>query len=164
MLVCVFTLAGGHGTHVCGTIAGHSLIQQSHVEEAPFQAMDGVAPLAKIAFFDIAFGLGSAVFINMPRLQTNLFPTQYHAGARVSSNSWAGGAAVYGQLSYDVDAYLYKNSDFLVVLAAGNKGLMTMNNIATPANSKNGICVGATQLRGVFQFIWSFLSLSCSYY
>jgi hypothetical protein len=110
--------------------------------------MDGVAPLAKIAFFDMAYGIGSAVFLNLPRLKTNLFPTQYHAGARVSSNSWAGGSAMYGQLSYEVDAYLYNHPDFLVVFAAGNNGLMMMNKIATPANSKNSICVGATQLRG----------------
>lgn len=152
-------VAGGHGTHVCGTIVGQSLPPQASKKTAfrngksidpiaLFQAMDGVAPLAKIAFFDIAFGMGNAVFINMPRLQTNLFPTQYNAGARVSSNSWAGGAAVYGQLSYEVDAYLYSHPDFVVVLAAGNNGMMMMNNIGTPANSKNGICVGATQLRG----------------
>jgi hypothetical protein len=111
--------------------------------------MNGVAPLAKIAFFDIAYGMGGAVFINLPRLRSNLFPTQYHAGARVSSNSWSGGTPTYGQVSYDVDAYLHDHPDFVVVFASGNKGLMEMNNnIGSPASAKNSICVGATQLRG----------------
>jgi hypothetical protein len=112
--------------------------------------MNGVAPLAKIAFFDIAYGIGNSIFINLPRLQSNLFPTQYHAGARVSSNSWAGGSAVYGQLSYEVDAYLFDHPDFLVVFASGNRGLAMNNDVASPAISKNSICVGATQLRSEY--------------
>lgn len=131
---------------MCGTIAGQSLPERKG--EGQFQTMNGVAPQAKIAFFDIAFGLGSAVFLNIPRLQSNLFPTQYHAGARVSSNSWAGGTPTYGQLSYEVDAFLYEHPDFLVVFASGNRGLMMLNGVGMPANSKNSICVGATQLRG----------------
>ena len=118
------------------------------IGDVPFAAMNGVAPLAKLAFFDVAYGLGNSVFIHLPRLYSNLFPTQYHAGARVSSNSWSGGSSTYGLLSYEVDAYLFEHQDFLIVFAAGNNGLRTMNIVGSPANSKNAICVGATQLRG----------------
>ena len=159
-----FFSTGGHGTHVCGTIAGHCFAFDQEMERAEckhptptehFQTMDGVAPLAKIAFFDIAYNIGGYALISLPRLQHNLFPTQYHAGARVSSNSWVGGSAMYGQLCYEVDAYLYDNPDFLVVMAAGNRGLMFPNLIASPAISKNGICVGATQIRGGTRYIIS---------
>lgn len=36
---------GGHGTHVCGSIAGSSLSE--------FSPMNGMAPDAKISFFDL---------------------------------------------------------------------------------------------------------------
>ena len=143
-----------------GTIAGHSISNKiSREGDVRFEAMNGVAPLAKVAFFDIAYGFGNFVFINIPRLQTNLFPTQHHAGARVSSNSWAGGTVMYSQTSYEVDAYLYNHQEFLVVVASGNGGLMMMNNIASPGNSKNAICVGATQLRG--EYFQSYTILCC---
>jgi subtilisin family serine protease len=146
-------MAGGHGTHVCGTVAGHSISTANEAvdESAAFDAMNGVAPLAKLSFFDIGYGMGATVLINMPRLFSNLFPTQYQSGARVSSNSWAGGSVMYGQMSREVDDYLYQNPDFLVVFASGNRGLMMMgNSIGSPANAKNSICVGATQLRTMY--------------
>jgi subtilisin family serine protease len=150
---------GGHGTHTCGTLAGESL--------SVFSEENGVAPGAKIAFFDIGRALPSpspspaslssppsslgysmaAIPIMIPRLSSVLFPTAYAAGARVHSNSWAGGLTLYTEYSLEVDSYLYENPDFLVVLAAGNRGMFGPGSIGSPANSKNALCVGSTQIR-----------------
>lgn len=144
---------GGHGTHTCGTLAGESL--------SVFSEENGVAPGAKIAFFDIgkisfspsSFSSGysmASIPIMIPRLSSVLFPTAYAAGARVHSNSWAGGLTLYTEYSLEVDSYLYENPDFLVVFAAGNKGVFGPGSIGSPANSKNALCIGSTQIRNPF--------------
>jgi hypothetical protein len=45
---------------------------------------------------------------------------------------------------------LYKNDDFLVVLAAGNLGYEGSWTIGNPATAKNALAVGAVQLRDVY--------------
>lgn len=132
---------GGHGTHTCGTLAGSSA--------SLFKNENGIACSAKIAFFDIGFSM-AAIPILIPRLHSVLFPTAYAAGARVHSNSWAGGLSLYAEYSLEIDSYLYENPDFAVVLAAGNRGLFGPGTVGSPANSKNAICVGSTQLRSAF--------------
>lgn len=146
---------GGHGTHTCGTLAGSSI--------SFFQEEKGVAYRAKIAFFDIGiavcpshfltFPLGfsmSTLPIVIPRLHAVLFPTAYTAGARVHSNSWAGGLSSYAVYSQEIDKYLHENPDFAIILAAGNRGQFGLGSVGSPANSKNAICVGSIQLRSTF--------------
>eukprot|EP00602_Paraphysomonas_sp_CaronLab_P012637 CAMPEP_0185042762 /NCGR_PEP_ID=MMETSP1103-20130426/42536_1 /TAXON_ID=36769 /ORGANISM="Paraphysomonas bandaiensis, Strain Caron Lab Isolate" /LENGTH=1211 /DNA_ID=CAMNT_0027582877 /DNA_START=327 /DNA_END=3962 /DNA_ORIENTATION=- len=130
---------GGHGTHTVGTLAGCSS------PSSLFSDMDGVAPNAKVSFFDI--GLTMLPYLMIPRMLHTVLPTAYASGARVHSNSWAGGSPMYGQYAYDIDAFLYEHQDFLVVLAAGNGGIRGIGSIGTPANAKNSLCVGSTQLR-----------------
>ena len=45
----------GHGSHVCGTIAG-SCMQNDHSASSNIKKYHGIAPKAKIAFFDIMGG------------------------------------------------------------------------------------------------------------
>lgn len=126
---------GGHGTHVAGTLLGSS--------KSDFRNMDGVAPDAKLAFFDIGKGDKS---LTVPSLFDIVFPAARKAGARVHSNSW--GASYlhsYNYNSYDVDRYTYEHPDFLVILAAGNYGENGPLTIITPADAKNGIAVGALE-------------------
>lgn len=75
----------GHGTHVTGTIVGNSIFGK-------YSAGNGVAPGAKVAFFDIQGG--SSAYLNVPSLSSNVFKTLYMTGARVLSNSW--GSSVSG--------------------------------------------------------------------
>jgi hypothetical protein len=131
---------GGHGTHTCGTLAGAS-------SSSVFSEENGVAPGAKIAFFDIGFSL-STLPLAIPRLHSVLFPTAYGAGARVHSDSWAGGLQSYAEHSLEIDSFLYEHTDFLAILAVGNSGLLGPGHIGSPANSKNALCVGSTQIRG----------------
>ena len=106
--------AAGHGTHVVGTIVGNSI-------NADFSRANGVAPAAKVAFYDVQ--KDGQAYLNMPGLRSSLFPTLYNAGARVFSNSWgAAGSDYYSDKCYDVDTYTYSNPDVLIIFAAGNTG------------------------------------------
>eukprot|EP01034_Spumella_vulgaris_P025675 gene25675-32159_t len=130
---------GGHGTHVCGSIAGSSL--------GEFSNMDGIAPEGKIAFFDV--GMTDRPFLLIPPLHV-LFETQYNASARVHSNSWGSTIGVYSQNSFDVDAFTYSHDESLVLFAAGNSGAMGLKSVISPANAKNCVSVGAGQLRDTY--------------
>jgi hypothetical protein len=130
---------GGHGTHVVGSIAGKSNME--------FSNMNGVAPEAKIAFFDV--GMTDHGYLVVPPLE-QLFNASYHHGARVHTNSWGNPGGIYGAMSYDLDQYVRKHPDFLVLFAAGNSGAMGLFTINSPANAKNALTVGALQLRNVF--------------
>jgi hypothetical protein len=106
--------AAGHGTHVTGTIVGDST-------SSDFSRANGVAPGAKVAFYDVQ--RGGQAYLTMPALATSLFPTLYKSGARVFSNSWGStGSDTYTDKCYDVDYYTYNNPDVLVLFAAGNSG------------------------------------------
>ena len=48
-------VTAGHGTHVCGSIAG-SCLQDDHTPSENVKQYHGIAPGAKIAFFDIMGG------------------------------------------------------------------------------------------------------------
>ena len=59
------------------------------------------------------------------------------------SNSWGGGY-FYNAYCIEVDEYLYKQSDFLVLFAAGNSGGDGAGTIGAPGLSKNALTVGAS--------------------
>ncbi len=66
----------------------------------------GVAPNAKIAFFDLAGSSGGLVGVQA----SGLYAPGRAAGARIHTNSWG---SYYGQQPYyagqDVDQYLFNN-------------------------------------------------------
>ncbi len=74
----------GHGTHVVGTIVGSSL-------NPDYTSGDGIAPNAKVVFFDVQGG--SSAYLSIPDLDSGLLRQQYLSGARVFSNSWGGFAS-----------------------------------------------------------------------
>ena len=108
--------------------------------------MDGMAPDGKISMFDL--GMTNREYLKVPAV-SEIFNSAYKAGARVHTNSWGNFGGIYGQMSYDVDAYLSENEDFLILFAAGNSGHDGASTIISPGNSKNCLSVGAMQLRGV---------------
>uniref|UniRef100_A0A7S1BX44 subtilisin n=1 Tax=Corethron hystrix TaxID=216773 RepID=A0A7S1BX44_9STRA len=104
----------GHGTHVAGTIAGFSLHNDTTGENE-----NGVAPNAKIAFFDI--GSGNSLDVTIPDTNT-LFNPGYHAGARIHSASWGNSVNSYGARDRNWDEYTFQRNEFLIVKSAGNTG------------------------------------------
>lgn len=68
-------------------------------------------------------------------------------GARIHSDSWGTGSAVYDALAYDVDLFAFVNQDFLPIFAAGNFGYEEVDStIASPSVSKNCLSVGKPTL------------------
>jgi hypothetical protein len=108
----------GHGSHVVGTIIGNSIFDD-------FVGGNGIAPAAKVAFYDIM--ASNSPYLSIPDTFSYLYPTLYNAGARVLSNSWgsyssesksilsflllqltplASVVAQYSEREYDVDNFL----------------------------------------------------------
>jgi subtilisin family serine protease len=87
--------------------------------------------------------------LDVPSAST-LFTPGYNAGARIHSASW-GTPNINAYTVYDlqIDEYAYENPEFLFVVAAGNGGRgNSANTVASPATTKNGISVGASQNTG----------------
>ena len=131
----------GHGSHVCGSIAGSCLANDANAPEYQYK-YHGMAPNAKLAFFDI-MGQDNSGDLFIPVHFGDLFSPAYMAGARIHSNSWGGGF-VYDSFCLDVDEYLYDNPDFLVFFAAGNDGPDPVT-ILSPGLSKNSVAVAASE-------------------
>jgi serine protease AprX len=135
----------GHGTHVCGTIAGDGTASGKDVL--------GMAPGAELIVQTLLDGSGklSGIPINLG----DLFQEAYDLGARIHNNSWgviAGG--LYTLDSYEVDEFVYNNPDCLVIFAAGNRGTqvvaelddlgrISLTSLQSPAAAKNVLTVGA---------------------
>ena len=140
--------ARGHGTHVVGTVAGlHALDKISGNGD---DSKEGIAPGAKIHFFDI--GVDTAV--NDPREAwfNSFYDSNPKKGAKIASGSWGFGY----RTSYDwvcrlYDQLLIDHPDVLYVSSAGNSGDKYSNpfhTIGAPASCKNVFAVGATNNAG----------------
>lgn len=137
----------GHGTHVTGSAAGDGVASNG--------LFKGTAPGAKIVFqslLDSAGGLGG-----LPLDLGDLFDEAYQSGARIHSNSWGSATnATYTMNSSEVDDYIWRKPDLLVVIAAGNEGqevnrqntqpgTVDWLSVGSPATSKNALTVGASR-------------------
>lgn len=131
----------GHGTHVNGIAAGKSVCTNCNPE-----LYDGMAPSAKIIFYDAAKGNTPQLLpVSMPDIITKM--KEY--GSNIVSGSW--GTFPQNRLnSYAYDVLFYGNPDILGVFAAGNEGTTEVNNqqlqqlfsINSPGSSKNVFSVG----------------------
>jgi subtilisin family serine protease len=132
--------AGGHGTHVGGTIAG-SLVNTDDLSTVTGQ-YSGVAPNTKLLVLDLGNnGEGLTVCS-----ATCLYSPGYSAGARIHTNSW--GSLFTGTGYYsgaDVDLYLFQHPDFIIFFAAGNSGTSGDGTVTMDASSKNVVAVGASE-------------------
>jgi serine protease AprX len=137
----------GHGTHVAGSVLGDGTESKGKLK--------GTAPKARLFFqslLDNEDGLGG-----LPFELGELFEEAYAAGARIHNNSW--GAATessYRITSSEVDEFVRRRPDMLVVIAAGNEGsafeprnakegYVDWLSIGSPATSKNALTVGASR-------------------
>jgi serine protease AprX len=139
----------GHGTHVAGSALGDGTASGGSIK--------GAAPRAKLFFqslLDKNFKLGGIPL----RLET-LFAEAYAAGARIHNNSWGTSSfAAYRMDAREVDEYVYKQKDMLVVISAGNDGTaadppfgqrnvppgeVDWLSVGSPATARNALTVGA---------------------
>jgi subtilisin family serine protease len=126
-------IAGGHGTHVCGSASGSSSSRE-------LAAFNGMAPSSKLVFIDLA---QEANLIVPDDLGSDYFPCIHEAGARISSNSWGGVDNTYDLYASSTDSFVYAHDDLLVLVAAGNDGTRGEYTVGTPATAKNILAVGA---------------------
>jgi subtilisin family serine protease len=140
----------GHGTHVCGIIAGDGT--------ASGGLLHGVAKDAQLFVQELLEPNGR---LALPLELGDLFQEAYDNGARIHNNSW--GIPAEGRYSIDsheVDEFIYEHPDFLVIFSAGNDGRQRDPNkdkeievdpvgrimywsLRSPATSKNALTVGA---------------------
>mmetsp|Transcript_19973 Transcript_19973/g.43497 ORF Transcript_19973/g.43497 Transcript_19973/m.43497 type:complete len:753 (-) Transcript_19973:506-2764(-) len=149
----------GHGTHVSGSVLGSPLLTDIPGGPGPPPitkplALDsvargtGVAPGAKLAFFDIFNGNRQGA-LTPPTDLKKYYEVQYASGARIQSDSWGYDTpySLYVQDCADIDAFAWRNPDFLPLMAAGNTGPSSLasgaSTVQPPATAKNIISVGA---------------------
>ncbi len=139
----------GHGTHVCGTLAG---------DRTPVDGLaiaNGMAPKARLFLQDLAAGATNSVY--PPDDLGLLFGRAYEAGARLHSNSWGNSDRSYSAFTQSVDRFLWEHPDFLVLFANGNSGPAS-STVGSPANAKNVVSVGASYNGSEAQNLASFSS------
>jgi serine protease AprX len=137
----------GHGTHVAASVLGSGAASGGKYR--------GVAPGAQLYFqslLDTNGRLGG-----LPLDLSDLFEDAYQGGARIHNNSW--GAVVdseYTMNSLEVDEFVARRRDMLIVVSAGNEGQAAQRlhaqqgfvdwlSIGAPASCKNALTVGASR-------------------
>jgi hypothetical protein len=127
--------APDHGAHTTGTVAGYDN------PVAGTSANDGVAPGAKISFYDI--GNNTATSVYPPADYSVMWNLARIDGARSYTQSWGSAYQTsYTGDMYDIDMFAYTYPTFMYTWSAGNSGTGA-NTIGQQAESKNTIAVGA---------------------
>ncbi|MDB6131795.1 MAG: hypothetical protein JWM59_38 [Verrucomicrobiales bacterium] len=138
----------GHGTHVAGSVLGDGNSTALGVR------VQGTAPEAMLVLqscYRNANDTLGGLPVDMHQL---LHPPYANDGARTHTNSWgtAGSAGTYSASSEEVDDFVYKNRNMLVLFAAGNEGrdinssgVIAPKSVTAPGTAKNCLTVGASE-------------------
>ena len=132
----------GHGTHVCGTLAG----DQSYINPGNYN-YNGMAYKAQLMMQDVGADdeWGCMVGeVQIPTSLTSAYTNAYGLGARIHSNSWGSTENSYDSYCVNIDSFMWNNPQFLVLFAAGNSG-PSSSTVGFPGTAKNCITVGATR-------------------
>lgn len=134
----------GHGTHVAGSVMSRGTASNGALRGGAYEA--GMIPQ----------GMWSPIIDNLtvpPRLN-RLFDAAYSEGARLHTNSWGNpnSLGAYDAMAAQVDDFMWKNPDMLVIFAAGNSGTdadkdgrIDPGSVSSPGTSKNSLTVGASE-------------------
>ncbi len=135
--------ASYHGTHVTGSVLGDNYSSLSTGTSHGHDNGDGMAPQAKVVFQDV--GNSSGGLAGLAGDLSEMFRQAYDAGARIHSDSWGTTESVYDGTAMDMDEFMFRNQDFLFVVAMGNSGTAPGDgSIGSPATAKDIVSVGAT--------------------
>jgi len=133
----------GHGSHVVGSLLGCALYEADKNIEMKASEFNGMAPKAKIAFWDkMASHGGFSVPDDL--IKAYYSPAYENAGARLMSNSWGTDPNGYDDMSIELDSFAWARKDFLPIFAAGNYGRKGLNTLSSPGNAKNSLTIGAS--------------------
>ncbi|MDJ0599128.1 MAG: S8 family serine peptidase [Crocosphaera sp.] len=165
----------GHGTHVAGSALGDgNFAEESGISIKPagmatkakliFQALEQMPEwnLQGILWHINTYGEmpPKSGLYGIPTDLKDLFQEAYDQGARIHSNSW--GRSNFGQYdlrAFQLDQFVWKHKDFLVVVAAGNDGQQSssgtgidLGSVGSPGTAKNCLTVGASENQRDAQF------------
>lgn len=148
----------GHGTFAAGAAAGDSGAPLLHDHG------DAIAPGAKLVIQDAGY-IGGDACTQRPGLQCPtrdlraVYGQAYAQGARIFSNSWGDRQGVppgavpptanYSVSARDVDDFVRRNPDAVVIFNTGNVSVAAPSTVSAPGAAKNTIQVGGT--RGWFR-------------
>jgi len=146
--------AGGHGTHVAGSVLGNGAMSGSNPAARDYNvhSFAGGAPEARLVFQSVMDAAG--YLSGLPLNLTDLFQQSYNAGARLHTNSWGetSGFGEYDYWSADVDYFMWQHPEMTILFAAGNDGsdtngdgVIDLGSVTPPATAKNCITVGASE-------------------
>jgi hypothetical protein len=102
---------------------------------------DGIAPDAKIAFFDIGNDADpdKSTCCSIPSDYQMFLSKARSAGAKIQNISWGTTANnEYINMDRMLDDFIYNDQDSIIVVAAGNNG-PGANTVVSPALAKNVI-------------------------
>lgn len=167
--------AGGHGTHVSGSVAGDprpiisSIKATAPLDAASFTVGASLAPAARIYFTDLTCDTPGGCFspaskpspgcppttgceqspaLWFPSSWEGLYGPPYAAGVRITTNSYGqdGDFAQYTDRTKELDQYVVDHPDALHLFAASNDGSGNRySSLSSLAVAKNVVAVGATQ-------------------
>lgn len=124
----------GHGTHVCGTIAG-----KADCENCPASLYNGVAPEAKIALFDVG-NISEARRLDLLSVH-RIARDMEKIGSYISSNSWGSEHEEVTVAGYDDISWGFEEA--IYIFAAGNEGEYGNWTVGSPGDAKNVLTIGA---------------------
>ncbi|MHB0970883.1 MAG: S8 family serine peptidase [Thermoanaerobaculia bacterium] len=143
----------GHGTFASGAATGDSGVPLVH------DPGDAIAPAAKLVIQDAGY-IGGDFCTQRPGLHCPtrdlraVYGQAYAQGARIFSNSWGdrqGSAAPvpptanYSVSARDVDDFVRRNPDAVVVFNTGNVEEPASSTVSSPGSAKNTIQIGGTR-------------------
>jgi hypothetical protein len=139
----------GHGTHICGSLAGSAAVPSDPGLEAQAALSNGAAPNARIAFDDIADEGGDDLGGIPDDIGEGLMGPSYDVGARIYGMSWGSiSDNTYSMSAQNVDKFVHEHDDMLVLVAAGNDGEGSWgpvpHTVTSPATAKNILSVGSS--------------------